>query len=290
MDIDENPPWTGGQLKRLGTAIVDPSSARGDYPAYPEVMSWHADLADEVSTQIADREWDSLGGAFDVSSRAKTIDTLREKLIRERHLKLNQVQDLSGVRVDFDGHLEEQTLFAEELATYFGGSPRAVLKDIRQDPHSGYRAVHVWLKVPAGRVEVQLRTRSQSAWANAYERLGDLLGRQIRYGDLGDGPARNAVATMQRLSTVLKEAEEGHLDAIVQQRQVADLQRRVEALEPQTGSVDEDELDGLREEVEAAARPLEQTEAVYRRSLAKYLEGLDDLQRRLDQVEASESR
>lgn len=169
VDLEGRPPWSGKQLKRLGLAIVDPGHAGGEFPPYAEVMGWHADLADEVSTQIADRTWGSLSGQMDVSSRAKTVDTLREKLIRETHLKLNQIQDLAGVRVDFDGNLDEQSKFPEELAAHFGGDPRAVVKDIRQRPHSGYRAVHLWLKLPAGRVEIQLRTRYQSAWANLYE-------------------------------------------------------------------------------------------------------------------------
>lgn len=65
-------------------------------------MEWNLDLCAEVAATILASEWSSYTGEFDVAARAKTIDTLRDKLIRESHLRLNQVQDLAGVRVDLD--------------------------------------------------------------------------------------------------------------------------------------------------------------------------------------------
>ncbi|MGV9797747.1 hypothetical protein ACWDTP_06775 [Mycobacterium sp. NPDC003449] len=164
-------------------------------------MEWHSELCAEVAATISDRPWASYRGDFDVAARAKTIDTLRDKLIRQPHLHLNQVQDLAGVRVDLDCNLDQQTAFAEEIREFFG-TERTDVRDIRLTPHSGYRAVHVWLRLPAGRVEIQIRTRGQSAWANTYERLGDYAGRHIRYGESHESP------TVQRLVTHLHNASE----------------------------------------------------------------------------------
>ncbi|EFV12719.1 hypothetical protein [Segniliparus rugosus] len=44
-------------------------------------MEWHSDLRGEIATQIGMRgQWHGYRGAFDVSARAKTIDTLREAM------------------------------------------------------------------------------------------------------------------------------------------------------------------------------------------------------------------
>jgi len=287
VDIDAPPDWSGKQLKRLGQAIVDPESVTGSHPPYHEVMEWHADLADEVSSQIADRSWASLSGSMDVSSRAKTIDTLREKLMRETHLNLNQVQDLAGVRVDFEGNLEEQTAFAEELAAYFGGEPRALVKDIRQEPHSGYRAVHLWLRLPAGRVEVQLRTRYQSAWANLYERLGDLLGRHIRYGDPGSGVEREVVEGMQRQSSLLQDAEEKHLEILKLRASLEETEQEIEELAEAKWGVEKSRLDELREKAALAKAHAAAAEAKERERLTRFLEGMELLQSTLDSVDPS---
>ncbi|MEB3061604.1 nucleotidyltransferase family protein [[Mycobacterium] zoologicum] len=202
MDIDQRAPWSGRKLAQLGQSLVDDVDPPADCPSYEHVADWHSDLCSEVATTISSREWTSYLGEFDVSSRAKTIDTLRDKLRRQPHLHLNQVQDLAGVRVDLDCDLDQQTAFAEEIAQFFGAE-RAEIKDIRLAPHSGYRAVHVWLRLPAGRVEIQIRTRGQSAWANAYEQLGDFAGRHIRYGEPHEEPV------IQQLVESLHEVSEG---------------------------------------------------------------------------------
>ncbi len=197
-------------------------------------MAWNAELCEEVATRIrAGAPWASFGGALRVSARAKTFDTLCEKLLRETGLGLNQVQDLAGVRVELDCRLDEQTSLAEELAEAFGVS-RAVIKDIRADPHSGYRAVHVWLRLPAGRVEIQIRTWGQTVWANTYERLGDLVGRHIRYGVSDADPVvQRVVDRLHIAAEELAELEGGlmhpdsaeRLDRLV--RSLLELQRKL---------------------------------------------------------------
>lgn len=55
--------------------------------------------------------------------------------------------------------------------------------------HSGYRAVHVIMHLQRlGRVEVQIRTHLQGRWANVYEALADVVGREIRYDTLPTNP------------------------------------------------------------------------------------------------------
>jgi ppGpp synthetase/RelA/SpoT-type nucleotidyltranferase len=76
----------------------------------------------------------------------------------------------------------------------------ACTRDLRDNPHSGYRAVHLWLRLP-GRVEVQIRTHIQGQWANTYEAVADVLGRGIRYGEMPeDKKSAQLVVALQDLS------------------------------------------------------------------------------------------
>lgn len=184
FDLRTPPPWDSTTIRQLGKALIAGTPRPAHCPGYDEVMLWHNDLAAEVAATIVMTEWETLSpDDFDMAARPKTIDTLLQKLRRPKpRLHLDQVQDLAGVRIDADMTLTQQTRLADEIAEHFGGEGTQV-RDLRKTPHSGYRAVHVWLRLPAGRVEVQIRTLGQSAWANVYETLGDKFGRGIRYDE-----------------------------------------------------------------------------------------------------------
>jgi ppGpp synthetase/RelA/SpoT-type nucleotidyltranferase len=226
VDLNCRPPWSNNALRRLGAALRDGADPPSGYPSYAHVLLWYADLADEVQNQIENGSWAvaselqatssrRMTADLLVSSRAKTEDTLVEKLRRRPYLQLNAVQDIAGVRIDADLLLSEQTRLAREIAEHFGADESAI-HDLRVGAHAGYRAVHVWLRMPAGRVEIQIRTLLQSLWANVYERLADTYGRGIRYGDPIDrslvpdaDPAqiRQLVQKMQDLSATLATTE-----------------------------------------------------------------------------------
>jgi len=50
----------------------------------------------------------------------------------------------------------------------------------------GYRAVHVVVYIGGLPVEIQVRTKAQDQWANAFEKFADVVGRGIRYGESPD--------------------------------------------------------------------------------------------------------
>ncbi|WP_144793888.1 nucleotidyltransferase family protein [Corynebacterium singulare] len=149
---------------------------------------------------------------FFIGSRVKTRPVLVEKLRRMPSFPLESIQDFSGVRMDFDVSLSEQTKVAELLAQYLEeqGAARVKIQDMREKPHSGYRAIHLHSYSPAGRAEFQLRTALQSRWANLYELAGDLYGRGIRYLEFGEQVPRQfntQVRSLHELSDVVYKVE-----------------------------------------------------------------------------------
>ncbi len=219
MDLSQRPPWSNKALGRLGDALRDGVDPPSNCPSYADVMLWHSDLAAEVEEQIQNGSWAvvaeleataarRIGAELRVSSRAKTADTLIDKLCRRPNQQLNTVQDLAGVRIDADLVLGEQTELAAEIALHFGANETDI-HDLRSGEHAGYRGVHVWLKLPAGRVEVQFRTLLQSLWANLFEKIADDYGREIRYGEpLKEPPPDTDLAEVQRLVDVMLNGSE----------------------------------------------------------------------------------
>ncbi|MFT4220586.1 MAG: hypothetical protein QM611_08725 [Microbacterium sp.] len=197
-------PWGTNELKRLGVHIRDETPPGSDHPSYGEVMAWYNDLAASVQRRISGLDWPPLlrERPFEVTSRAKTIDTLRQKLRRHPTYKLPTVQDIAGVRFEAEMSLDEQDAVVNAICGVYDHDISTCVQDMRDEPHSGYRAVHIWLRLPQ-RVEVQVRTHLQGEWANMYEAAADVFGRGIRYDELPeDEGRREVVEALRELSTV----------------------------------------------------------------------------------------
>lgn len=116
--------------------------------------------------------------AATVAQRIKRLPSIRHKLERYRRLPLSEVQDIGGCRVVLSSVKE-----IDQLVAHYEKS-RARHHLVRHDPYilkpkrSGYRGVHLvysyeGLKEWNGlKVEIQIRSRLQHAWATAVEIVG----------------------------------------------------------------------------------------------------------------------
>ncbi|MHC2798903.1 MULTISPECIES: nucleotidyltransferase family protein [Corynebacterium] len=197
---------------------------------------------DNQLTMTADSIVEPDSDRYFLSSRVKTRDTLREKLSRMPSFPLENIQDVSGVRMDVDVTLKEQTVLAKLLSRELvkAGARKVILRDMREEPHSGYRAVHLHVMSEAGRAEFQLRTALQSQWANLYEMAGDLYGREIRYLEFGGRiPAEfeieiralhevsEVVNRVEKLVDILTEPFEGSRPVGATQKEARQLRRNM---------------------------------------------------------------
>lgn len=281
------PPWSKRKLRQLGEALVEDRPPAPGCPTYDEVLEWHNELCTHVMAVIVDQDWECCDySMFDATARPKTLDTLVQKLIREPGISLDQVQDLAGVRVDIDCTIDTQTALAREIVGFFDADPEMAIRDIRMKPHSGYRAVHVWLRLPAGRVEVQIRTQAQSVWANAYERLGDVAGRGVRYGEEHEEKwVRDIVfalhqmsedlanlETLQQRTTDIRRSLEGQgLDETVRKLRLSDMQSTPEKVE-------------LLRRFDSARALLDETEPRVEEARQRFIDQLNHVKRVLDAV------
>ena len=112
----------------------------------------------------------------------KRPESVIAKLERDSHIRLSRMQDIAGCRLVADDKAEQDEIFVR-LQTDFD-IYRAY--DIRESPHSGYRAVHVVIRRDDKFVEVQVRTENQREWARLSEQA-TAYDASIKYG--GGNPA-----------------------------------------------------------------------------------------------------
>jgi len=129
---------------------------------------------------------DEIRGVFpepevDISSRLKNFETIGEKLRRSR-MRLSQMRDIVGCRVVVpDGRIRQDKASGILITRFQNCEIKSI--DRRSKPSFGYRALHLEVDLDGVVVEIQIRTRLQHQWAEAFERLADICGRGIRYGE-----------------------------------------------------------------------------------------------------------
>lgn len=173
-------PQSNSQIDRLGERLrqaeeIDPA----DLDVLEEVLAGYQrpmSLVQEAITRILPD--------IEPTARLKTSETINEKL-RRIHVRLTQMEDIAGVRIVRRMDRTEQDQIVARLLTVL---PDSRIVDRRLHPSHGYRAVHVVVQVDGKLVEVQVRTHYQDVWAQVVEKLGDLWGRQIRYGEPPQDP------------------------------------------------------------------------------------------------------
>lgn len=175
-------PISRNQLDKLGDRLAaDGGPSDSDLGLLLDVLSAYQAALREVQVRLG-----HLG--YQPTTRVKTTAVLIDKLRRE-HSRLSSVQDIAGARIVSDCDRTEQDEIVRAVVAIFGDGTRPPrVKDRRQEPSSGYRAVHVVVTVQDLPVEIQIRTLGQDQWAQIVEALGDMWGRGIRYGEAPPDP------------------------------------------------------------------------------------------------------
>ncbi len=130
-----------------------------------------------------------------VAQRLKRFSSVMNKLVREPHMKLSQMQDLGGCRA-----IVSNMEALEKLYALYRGDPdlfasEGVLKcyDYVRNPKSdGYRGIHIVGRYKARgeknepwngqRIEIQLRSQLQHAFATAVETVTTFTKEPLKFG------------------------------------------------------------------------------------------------------------
>lgn len=107
----------------------------------------------------------------------KSTAAIIGKLKRES-IRLSQVQDIAGLRVIVSDLIEQDRVIRSACSDL----SKIVVDDKRERPTNAYRAVHLICHRDGRSVELQVRTRSQHAWAELSEKFADHAGQELKYG------------------------------------------------------------------------------------------------------------
>jgi len=247
-------PFSKSQITRLGERLVkadEPSDE--DLTALSQLLLGYDDTLACALEVVR-----SLG--FDPTSRVKNTGTILEKLARHGGSWLKSIQDLAGMRIVLDADRRAQDEAVRMIAEAFSTTEREPkIIDRRSQPSHGYRAVHVIVYPDGIPVEIQVRTQWQHEWADMFEKLADLIGRGIRYGEppahwwdaverLVQGETSEKAATMRRLYDASYRLHELMAESAVALSHMIDALEEVEASGNHVDAAAVQELwDGVRE-------------------------------------------
>ncbi|NML54846.1 RelA/SpoT domain-containing protein [Streptomyces sp. R302] len=195
-------------IQKLGKRLEVPDGATDEALQLLEDLLIDYDELLSAARGVIDNLCDALEWPIGVTHRLKTTDTLIQKLRRAKEkgqsTNLARVQDIAGIRVSGGITLVEQDDLRDMIIDAFERQGhKCTAKDRREDPMVGYRAVHVVVALGDRYVEVQIRTTGQDLWANVFERIADIFGREIRYGkdpEVGGEAAKDVIASMEGIS------------------------------------------------------------------------------------------
>jgi ppGpp synthetase/RelA/SpoT-type nucleotidyltranferase len=223
-------PLSGNQLTKLGKRLAQPGPISDeDYDLLQQVADYYGEVTIRVQARL------QALGLEPTAREFKSTGTLVDKLRRTPSLSLKDIHDLGGARIVIDGDLVDQDRLIERIIQAFQDCPKPPLKiDRRESPSHGYRAVHVIVYEASTPMEIQVRTKLQDTWAQISEKLGDVWGRGLRYGegpDLPDSPAQLA-STLTRREVVGQLQELAGAIERTEMNEVLLSQLREEMLEP----------------------------------------------------------
>ena len=129
-----------------------------------------------------------------VAQRIKRLSSIWRKLIAHPTMRLTQMQDIGGCRA-----VLESVERVRKLVKHYSEKSRIKHKPLPRDDYieqpkaSGYRGVHLIYHYVSDKkatynglkIEMQIRTRYQHAWATAVETVGTFVGQALK-SSLGD--------------------------------------------------------------------------------------------------------
>jgi hypothetical protein len=163
------------------------------YDGLPVVNNWRSAHAHPLNTfqtnlRLVARRFD--GDAL-IAQRTKRLVSIATKLERQPRMKLTQMQDIGGCRAVLKSVSEVRDLVAYYEKESRIKHKRATLDDYIAEPKdSGYRSVHIVYRYFSDKrttriyndlkIEMQIRSRYQHAWATAVETVGAFVHQALK--------------------------------------------------------------------------------------------------------------
>ena len=207
------PQFSRGSVDRAGKVLVSDAATRGERAeALHIINNWRSSHSYPLTIlkNTLNQRAKKIDSASISAQRLKRLSSISLKLKRNPNMKLSQMQDIGGCRAVLENvdHIEALVqAYEEALAKNPRGRPYRVEKYdyvIAPKP-DGYRSVHYVYKYRSEakhlkvyndlRVEIQIRSRLQHAWATAVETVSTFTDQALKTG-MGSEPWKRFFALM----------------------------------------------------------------------------------------------
>lgn len=190
----EKPPCSANQIDKAGKTFFNPKLATNERgQAIAQIWNWraaHSYPLNALHTTLRNRTLKVDSTAY-TAQRLKRLQSILRKLGRQSTMQMSQMQDIGGCRAVLPGMARLNTLrFIYQTSPIRHELTRS--KDYISDPKDdGYRSVHLmyrfcgrasslpWDKL---RIEMQLRTKLQHAWATCVETVDAFTAEDLKFG------------------------------------------------------------------------------------------------------------
>ena len=198
--VRTRPAYSRTQVTAAGAALIDPESSLNDLRrARAIVHNWraaHSLPLDRIRAELQERVA-PLGEEALVAQRLKRLSSIDAKLRRLHNMNLARMQDVGGCRAVLPSVDD-----VRRVAHSYRDRPpkhRVVHTDdyLTRPRASGYRGIHLVSRFQPGeeeetvyagmRIEIQLRSRLQHAWATAVETVGTFSGQALKSSEGDEG-------------------------------------------------------------------------------------------------------
>jgi hypothetical protein len=189
------PRYSRGQVDRAGELLVKPLIGHPRNPLNPFVVrdrnaseivkNWRGSHLWPlyVMRNTLEKRATRIHSSAIISERIKRLESIEKKILENRHrnLKLTQIEDIGGCRAVLPT-IQDALALAEVYARRQTKQNLHRLRDYISEPKSdGYRSIHLVFKYNSNweqykafnghRIEIQVRSQLQHAWATAVEML-----------------------------------------------------------------------------------------------------------------------
>ena len=185
------PQYSRAEVDAAGATLIDDAAPRDAYEnALTVINNWRSSHAFPLNTfQVYLR---NRARAIDpkslIAQRVKRLSSIDQKLRRFEWLRLSEMQDIGGCRAV----VSSVRRVNQVVKAYKQSSLKHKLVDeddyIRHPKRSGYRGYHLMYRYHSGKkttyndlkIEIQLRSPLQHAWATAVETVGTFIQQALK--------------------------------------------------------------------------------------------------------------
>lgn len=233
---------TATQVKKAGKILSDPNSSKADQDKAIEIVDkWRSKHSAPIKTFqniLAKRCKTAYDGEFIVAQRLKRMESIVNKMRRFPKMNLAKMQDIAGLRVILptvqDVYSFHSGLLGSKRLTH---EPILPPKDYITSPkEDGYRSLHVVYlynnknkpELRNTRVEIQIRTELQHAWATAVETIDIIEKQNLKIGGISHPEYKEF---FQLSSALIANKEKTGLPDKFKEKSIIDLANRAQEIE-----------------------------------------------------------